>query len=134
MSSWDRIRKAASGDWSDTWDRAVDSLGRSGFPDSQMRLDTGHNLWVFHQGHVARPRIDERQPGFHAHVWHGAGDMGHSVEAYLGEDPDHVGPLLRGLFGRRDVMRHLRDQMDRARGVGPDQTGNRLQVNMTQEG
>lgn len=119
----------AADDWTDSWDRARDSLARAGFPDSQMRLDTGHHLWVFHQGDAARPPA--RAPGFHAHVWHGGGDMGHNVEAYLGESPEHVGPLLRHLFGRPDVMRHMRDQMDRARGIGPDQSGNRLQIDMT---
>ena len=125
MGAWDDIRKAASGG-RDDWDRARDSLAQSGFPDSQMRLDTGHNLWVH------RDFSGDSGLGFHAQVWHGAGDMGHNVEAYLGDNPDHVGPMLRGMFGRRDVMQHMRDQMDRAQGIGEDQTGNRLHIDMTQ--
>jgi hypothetical protein len=135
--SWDRIRRAAAGSGNGDWDRARDSLAASGFPDSQMRLDTGHRLWVYHQGAGGRFSLGgssggDGRPGFHATVWHGGGDMGHNVEAYLGETPEHVGPLLRRMFMHPDVQGHLRDQMSRAQGVGPDQTGNRLHVDMTQ--
>jgi hypothetical protein len=132
--SWGDIRKAASGNGREAWERAMDSLMQSGFPDSQMRLDTGHRLWVYHLGEGGRTGGiwgESQVPGYHAQVWHPAGDTGHNVEARLGHDPDHVGPLLRGVFGRRDVQQHLRDQMDRAQGIGPDQTGNRLHIDVS---
>jgi len=133
---FEAIRRAASGDWRDHWDRAMDSLGNAGFPNSQMRLDTGHKLWVYHMGPGGRDENNglfgmDPRPGFHAQVWHPAGDQGHVIEAHLGDIPEHVGPLLRNMFGRRDVLGHLRDQMDRAQGHGPDQTGNRLMIDMT---
>jgi hypothetical protein len=136
VGAWDLIRMAASGDWRGHWDRAMDSMRQAGFPDSQMRLDTGHRLWVYHMGPGGREENNglfgmDPRPGFHAQVWHPGGDQGHNVEAYLGDTPEHVGPLLRHAFGRPDVLGHLRDQMSRAQGIGDDQTGRRLMIDMT---
>ena len=114
------------------WDRAMHSLGEAGFPDSQMKLDTGHRLWVYHQGAGGGGLYGGGpQYGFHVSVWHPGGDAGHNVEGYLGEHPEHVGPLLRHMFGHPDVLGHMRDQMSRAQGRGEDQTGNRLMIDMT---
>lgn len=134
MDGYEAVRRAASGDWGDYWDRAMDSLGGAGFPDSQMQLDTGHKMWVYHKGPHAKPGGlfgESSRPGFHVQVWHPAGDEGHVVEAHLGDTPEHVGPLLRDMFARRDVQQHLMGQMARAQGRGPDQTGNRLMIDMT---
>ncbi len=118
------------------WDRMKDSLAEHGFPDSRMRLDTGHRMWLYHVGPRGREEneglfgVDPR-PGFHVQVWHPRGDQGHVVEAHLGEVPEHVGPLLQHMFRRPDVLGHMRNQMDRAPGLGPDQRGNRLLLDMT---
>jgi hypothetical protein len=118
------------------WDRMKDSLAEHGFPDSQMRLDTGHKMWLYHVGPRGREENEglfgaDPRPGFHVQVWHPGGDQGHVVEAHLGEVPEHAGPLLHRMFRRPDVLGHMRGQMDRAQGHGPDQTGNRLLLDMT---
>jgi hypothetical protein len=123
---------SADGDW----DRMRNSLAEHGFPDSQMRLDTGHKMWLYHMGPRGREENNglfgaDPRPGFHVQVWHPGGDHGHVVEAHLGEVPEHVGPLLHRMFRRPDVLGHMRGQMDRAQGHGPDQTGNRLLLDMT---
>jgi hypothetical protein len=132
-------REAADDDAHETWYRALDSLGQHGFPDSQMNLETGHRLWFYRQ-EARDSRLTpgsllygSHEPGYHAVVWHPQGDKGHEVRGYLGLTPELTGPRLRAMFGRRDVMGHMRDQMDRARGTGPDQTGNTLHVDMTQD-
>lgn len=118
------------------WDRMRQSLAEHGFPDSRMHLDTGHRLWTYHVRPGGREENEglfgrDARPGFHVQVWHPAGDQGHVVEAHLGEVPEHVGPLMRRMFARPDVLGHMRDQMYRAQGAGPDQTGNRLMIDMT---
>lgn len=118
------------------WDRMRQSLAEHGFPDSQMRLDTGHKMWIYHLGQRGREENNglfgrDPRPGFHVQVWHPAGDQGHVVEAHLGDVPEHVGPHLSRMFRRPDVLGHLRDQMDRAQGRGLDQTGNYLNIDMT---
>lgn len=108
-----RVRGGQGDPAGDDWWRAVDSLHDSGFPDSQYQLDTGHNLWVYHHGdHSGGPFMrDSGQVGFHAQVWHPNGNKGHVVHAYLGNVPEHVGPLLRRAFGHPDVAGHLVGQM-----------------------
>lgn len=119
-------RRKMAGTWDNdgTWDRAMDSLAQHGFHDSQMALDSGHRVWVYHQGAGGGGGMSadagplRNAPGFHAEVWHparnvdpSASNLDHGVESYLGMTPEHVGPRLRAMFGRRDVLSHLRDQM-----------------------
>jgi hypothetical protein len=126
-------RRKMAGTWDDggTWDRAMDSLAQHGFRDSQMALDSGHRMWVYHQGAGGgggmsmNPGPLSDVPGFHVSVWHPAGDLDHTVEGYLGTAPEHAGLRLRAMFGRRDVLSHLRDQMSGST-AGP------LHVDMTQ--
>ena len=114
-----------AGTWDNggTWDRAMNSLAQHGFPDSQMALDSGHRMLVYHQGAGGGGMSDDAGPfkgvpGFHVSVWHPSSDLNHTVEGYLGVTPEHVGPRLRAMFGRRDVLSHLRDQMS-GRTTGP---------------
>jgi hypothetical protein len=140
-SSGFTARRKMAGTWDEGghWDRAMDSLAEHGFHDSQMTLDSGHNMWVYHQGAGGGGGVSSDPgplrdvPGFHVSVWHptrnadpSANNLDHTVEGYLGTAPDHVGPRLRAMFGRRDVLSHLRDQMS-GRTTGP------LHVDMTQE-
>lgn len=126
-------RRRMAGTWDDggPWDRAMDSLAQHGFHDSQMALDSGHRMWVYHQGAGGGGGMSEDPgplkdaPGFHVSVWHPSSDLNHTVEGYLGTTPEHVGPRLRSMFSRRDVLSHLRDQMS-GHTVGP------VHVDMTQ--
>lgn len=104
-------RRAAA---DDPWWRAMDSLRQSGFPDSQMRLDTGHSLYVHHQGSDrSNPLLFSGQHGavgYHAQVWHPNAEK-HYIHGYLGDNPEHVGPLLRRMFMNHDVLDSMRGQM-----------------------
>jgi hypothetical protein len=120
VGGWDEIRKAASGDWGDHWDRAMDSMRQAGFPDSQMRLDTGHHLWVFHQGDGPR-RTSQMPPGYNVHIWHPNMLQHHgntNLSAHLGGDPDQVGPMLRRVFAHPEARHHLMGQMNGDPGLG----------------
>jgi hypothetical protein len=99
-----------------------------------MRLETGHKLWVYHQGNPARSLSSRGEPGFHASVWYPSdtpawrGD----VQAYLGDVPEHVGPLLRRMFSRPDVLAHMRGQMAPAQRHDQDEAENAMRIDMTQ--
>lgn len=113
-------RRRAVAAYSDDWDRMLRSLSGSGFPDSQMRLDTGHNLWVFHQGDVEH-RATQMPAGYNAHIWHPNMLQHHgnsNLSVHLGQDPDHVGPLLRRAFSHPEAMAHLMGQMQGDPGLG----------------
>jgi hypothetical protein len=126
--SWDQIRRAAAGDSRDHWERAMDSLNEAGFPDSQMELDTGHRIWMFHQGDGNR-RASDMPPGFNVHVWHPNMLQHHgntNLSAHLGHDPDQVGPMMRRVFSHPEAMQHLMGQMQGDPGLG------RTYLDMTQ--
>jgi len=105
------------------------SLSENGFPDSQAELDTGHKMWVFHQGDVPHPAT-QMPPGYNVHVWHPNMLDTHgntNLSAHLGQDPDQVGPLLRRMFAHPQAMRHLYGQMQGDPGLG------NTYLDMTQE-
>lgn len=119
MSSYEAVRRAASGD-PGGWHRAMQSLGESGIPDSQVQFDTGHKLWVYHRG-------NGESPGFHANIWHPRTGGARDVDAYLGDVPEHVGPQVRRMLNHPGVMQHMRGQMEGEPGLGS------YYLDMTQE-
>lgn len=119
MGLWDMIRQAASGDPPDHWDRTMESLRDSGFPDSRMRLDTGHRLFVYHNWWGGNnPFSNSHREGVHVQVWHPALGSDRVIEGYLGDVPEHVGPHLRRMFAHPDVMQAMRGQMTGRPGLG----------------
>lgn len=125
--------RRVSGVAREDWNRMEQSMRDAGFPGSWMRTETGHHVSVHHSPSPPADLAGGGKPGFRGDAYHEDGHPAHLVDAYLGDDPDQVGPRMIRMLRRPDVLGHMRSQMEWAQHEGfADPRGHGLSVDVTE--